>query len=197
MSGRHTVPSQDTRATQKYSYKKIRNWAAKGILNLQSFRIWVLIRNRIGFGFSKGLGSSPNSLESSSETPFQVPYLFEDLLHVLFRLLTFFVQREFPAIWTKPARQDRGVREEYTERLHSNYLDHEAHIYLEYHSVCPLVGIGPPPLLLSNFYSVFLLDIWHTRTSKPPPRSFKYSSVCLIHLMFVAFWTQCCGSALI
>jgi hypothetical protein len=29
-----------------------------------------------------------------------------------------------------------------------DYLDHKVHIYKEYHSVCPLVGIGtlPPPL---------------------------------------------------
>ncbi len=30
----------------------------------------------------------------------------------------------------------------------AEWLSHKEHIYIEYHSVCPLVGIGTPPLPL-------------------------------------------------
>jgi hypothetical protein len=33
------------------------------------------------------------------------------------------------------------------EKIDKNTLHHKVHIYIEHHSVCPLVRIGPPPLL--------------------------------------------------
>ncbi len=47
-------------------------------------------------------------------------------------------------------RKDGQVKEKtgYCGYVRRDGVDHKVHIYTEYHSVCPLVGIGtlPPPL---------------------------------------------------
>jgi hypothetical protein len=133
------------------------------------------------------MGSSPDSLEFGFETPFPVRCTFyENRLHVLFRLLTFFVQREFPTIWAQPARQDRGVRKEYRATSLQLFRPQSSYIPRVPQCLSPRRNWdSSTPSPFEVLY--FLLDILHTGTFKPPPRSFKYSSVCLIHLMFVPY----------